>query len=127
MIDFARLTGCYQRLVADDVSDFLAGEGEASQDLAIAADVLVYIGDLAPLFAHCARVMKAGGQFAFSTQRGGDADWMLGADLRYAHSGAYLRQLAHAHGFEVALLEEASTRKNAGADVPGLVCVMERL
>jgi predicted TPR repeat methyltransferase len=50
----------------------------------------------------------------------------VGADLRYAHSRAYLERLASAHGFAVAVMDEASTRKDAGVDVPGLVVVLAR-
>jgi predicted TPR repeat methyltransferase len=46
--------------------------------------------------------------------------------LRYAHSADYLRRLAAARDFRIASLVEASTRKDAGRDVPGLAAVMVR-
>ena len=126
MVDFARMTGAYDRLVAGDLIDFLAAENDAACDLVVAADVFVYIGDLGAIFTQCARTLVPNGILAFSVQHSEDADWKLGGDLRYAHSQVYLRGLAARHGFEAALLEEASTRKDAGRDVPGLVCVLAR-
>ena len=126
MIEAARLTGRYSHLHVADVVDYLASQGKGSADLVVAADVFVYIGDLEPVFAQSARVVEAGGLLAFTVQRGEGADWALGADLRYAHSRAYVDRLAGAHGFNVAVLDDASTRKDAGRDVPGLVCALAR-
>lgn len=125
MAEAARATGLYSHLEVGDLGGFLATQGPASADLVVAADVFVYIGDLDAIFAQCARALERGGLLAFSAQAGEDA-WALGADLRYAHSPSYLRALAAARDFEIVCLEEASTRKDAGADVPGLVCVMAR-
>ncbi|MDP2356012.1 MAG: methyltransferase domain-containing protein [Beijerinckiaceae bacterium] len=126
MIEGALLSGKYSNLRVADVGDYLVSQGEDSSDLVVAADVFVYIGDLEPLFAQSARVIERGGLFAFSVQRAEGAEWSVGADLRYAHSRAYLGRLASKHGFEVAVLDDASTRKDAGVDVPGLVAVLAR-
>jgi predicted TPR repeat methyltransferase len=126
MIEAARRTGHYSQLDVADALDFLAQQIDGGGDLVVAADVFVYLGDLAPVFAQCGRVIEPGGLLAFTVQRGEGADWAVGADLRYAHSRAYLEKLAGAHGFAVAVMDEASTRKDAGADVPGLVAVLMR-
>ena len=128
MIELARRTGAYARLRAADVVEYLQDESDGAADLVVAADVFVYLGDLSPVFAQSARVLRRGGLFAFTVQRGGDdvEDWALGADLRYVHSRACLQRLAEAHGFAATLIEDASTRRDAGQDVPGLVCALVR-
>jgi predicted TPR repeat methyltransferase len=126
MIEFSRYSGKYSHLHVADVGDYLASQGDDSSDLVVAADVFVYIGDLEAIFAQSARVVESGGLFAFSVQRGEGAEWSVGADLRYAHSRLYLERLALAHGFAVAVMDEAFTRKDAGVDVPGLVVVLAR-
>ena len=126
MIEFAQMTGLYNHLAASDLIAFLDREHAGSSDLCVAADVFVYIGDLAPAVSRCARVLEDGGLLAFSVQRCEGTDWRLGADLRYAHSAGYLERLAAAHGFEITVLDVASTRKDRGEDVPGLICVMAR-
>ncbi len=54
MIARARERGVYDRLIQSDLLPALA-DGERTFDLVLAGDVLVYLGDLAPLFAATAR------------------------------------------------------------------------
>jgi predicted TPR repeat methyltransferase len=126
MIECAQLSGKYSHLHVADVVDYLAANGDDSSDMVVAADVFVYIGDLEPVFSQSARVVQPQGLLAFTVQRGEGADWAVGEDLRYAHSRAYIERLSVAHGFKVVVLDEASTRKDAGRDVPGLVVVLAR-
>lgn len=126
MVEAARATGVYNQAEAGDLLDFLHGQGEDSADLVIAADVFVYLGDLDAVFRASARALESGGLFAFTVQRGEGADYAVGDDLRYRHTQAYLRRLANENGFVVLELHEASTRQDAGRDVPGLVAVLAR-
>jgi predicted TPR repeat methyltransferase len=127
MVEAARRAGHYARVDVCDVAQALAAQEDGALDLVIAADVFVYLGDLAPVFEGAARVLARGGLFAFTVQEARDAqDWALGADLRYVHSAAYLRRLAQSHGLAELALTQASTRKDAGADVPGLVAAFAR-
>ena len=126
MIEEARRSGLYARLEAAELTAFLRGEPAASADLVVAADVFVYLGNLEEVFGETARVLTSGGLFAFSVQAGENADWRLGDDMRYFHSQTYLRQLAAQAGFAVLSIDAASTRQDAGRDVPGLICVLSR-
>jgi len=125
MIEQARARGIYDELATGDFVAALAAS-PAAYDLFTAADVLVYIGDLAPSFAAVAVALRPGGGFAFTVERGGGEDWRLGESGRYTHGAGYLRRLAQANGFEVAAIDEASTREDRGAPVPGLVCVLRK-
>jgi predicted TPR repeat methyltransferase len=124
MIEEARKSGLYARLEAAELTAFLRVEPAASADLVIAADVFVYMGNLEEVFGETARVLTPDGLFAFSVQAGEGADWRLGDDMRYFHSQAYVRRLAAQTGLAVLTIETASTRQDAGRDVPGLVCVL---
>jgi predicted TPR repeat methyltransferase len=126
MIEQARAKGLYARLAAMELTEFLAAEPAESADLAAAADVFVYIGDLAPVFAQVARALRPGGLFAFTAQSGPSQGFEVGEDLRFSHSEAYLRDLASAHDFAVAELVAVSTRKDRGADVPGWAAVLRK-
>ncbi len=125
MIEKARERGIYDQLTAGDVVALLAA-APARYDLVAAADVLVYIGDLAPVVAAARTALKPGGGFAFTVENSDQQEWRLSESGRYAHSAAYLRTLAATHGFEIATLAEASTRDDRGVPVPGLVCVMRK-
>lgn len=114
----------YRGLVEDDVVGFLLTVEPAAYDLIIAADVLVYLGDLAPLFKAAHAALASNGLVAFTVQSQPGAGFSLGADMRFAHARQYIDDTARSAGFEVVSIGEASTRLDAGRPVPGLVCVL---
>jgi predicted TPR repeat methyltransferase len=124
MVAEAEKRGVYDRL---DTADLIAWLSErVGADLTVAADVLVYIGDLAPVFAAVASALSPGGLFAFTVESHAGEGFVLGRALRYAHSENGLRRLAAEAGFGVKLIAPAVTRRDAGADVPGLLAVLAR-
>ncbi|HUO53340.1 MAG TPA: methyltransferase domain-containing protein [Rhodoblastus sp.] len=128
MIEQARAKGIYDRLVAGDLGEFLAGEPADAADLVIAADVFVYLGDLDPVFAGVARVLRNGGLFAFTCQSLDEGEsYAVGADLRFAHSQNYLRGCAARAGLAIGEISPAVSRKDRGADVPGFVALLLKI
>ncbi len=125
MVAAARAKGHYDRLVVANIQAFLAIEPAASADLLIAADVLCYIGDLAPILRAAHDVLAPGGLFALTLQKG-DGTFSLGVDLRFAHAPSYVTDTAATQGLTTALLDEAPLRRDAGADVVGLVVVLRK-
>jgi predicted TPR repeat methyltransferase len=125
MLEKARRRELYDQLVLGDVMAALQGRLEAA-DLALAADVLPYFGDLGALFAAVRGAMKAGGLFAFSVEAGAGQDYVLQATRRYAHSESYVRGLAKGQGFEVRSITPATLREEAGKAVAGLIAVLEK-
>ncbi len=126
MVDKARGRRLYDHL---EVGELVAGlqARPATYDLVVAADVLVYFGDLTGIMAAAARALKPGGAFAFTVERAEDcASYLLGAKNRYAHAPDYVEAVAADHGFAIASVERASTRQEAGEDVPGLVVVLRK-
>lgn len=124
MVAKARATGLYQELEAEDLIACLARYEGRAIDLIMAADVFVYCGDLNAIFAQAARVAEPKGVFAFTLQLAESGDYRLGEDLRYAHSRAYVGQLAQAHGFALQICEDVSVRQDRGVPVAGLVVVL---
>jgi predicted TPR repeat methyltransferase len=127
MIEQARGKHLYDRLIAADLLDFLAAEPDQSADLAAAADVFVYIGDLSPVFAAVARVLEPGGLFAFTAQRREGDGYRVGEDMRFSHSEAYLHVCAAQARLATLELVPAVTRKDRGADVPGWAAVLRKI
>jgi predicted TPR repeat methyltransferase len=126
MLEQARARGIYRTLIAEDLVTAMRALPDESYDLLLAADVLVYLGDLAPLVEHCARLLKPGGLLAFTVERlAGDAPYRLHAGRRYAHSRSYVESLA-AQPFTMSCLEEISARSDRGQPVAGLLAVMRR-
>jgi predicted TPR repeat methyltransferase len=126
MLEIARQRHIYNNLVCGDLVEFLEAQGR-NFDLVVAADVFVYVGDLTAVFRTVHRALRPAGLFGFSVEAGGEQDFALGTNLRYAHSAAYLRRLAEAHGFAVELIEAKILRKEDGVDVSGTLAVLRRL
>jgi predicted TPR repeat methyltransferase len=124
MLAQARKTRAYAALHEGELVTALRGFPDDAFDLVTAADVLVYISALEPVFGEVRRVVAPRGLFAFTVEACSGADVLLGEGGRYAHSPAYLRRLAADAGFEVARLDEVSTREDRGEAVPGLLAVL---
>ena len=126
MIAKARRRGAYDELKVGDAVAMLTSGPRASFDLIVAADALVYIGDLAPLFAAVGTALTPDGLFAFSVETCEDHEFNLEPTMRFAHGRSYVERTAHEAGFQPLLVQPASTRREAGADAPGLICVFRR-
>ena len=125
MIAKARGRGIYDELI---IGDAVAPMRERSSafDLIVAADAIVYVGDLAPLFAAVTTALAADGLFAFSVETYAGEGFRLEPTLRFAHSRPYVEATARRLSLRPLLIQSASTRREAGADAPGLICVFER-
>jgi predicted TPR repeat methyltransferase len=123
MIERARATGLYAELEATDMLQGLRNRPDASADLILAADAMIYVADLVPLMNEAARVLSAGGLLAFTAETHGGEGVILGERLRYAHAAEYVRAAVEAAGLTMALIEDLSARNEDYVPVPGLVVV----
>lgn len=116
MLEKARLTRAYDLLLEGDV-EAPPAELQGPYDLIVAADVLVYLGDLGAVFARVRERLKPNGLWLFTTERGDALPFELGPKRRYRHSADYLRQMAEQHGLEICSLIECECRHEAGQGV----------
>jgi predicted TPR repeat methyltransferase len=125
MIAKASERGVYDQLVHGEVVDFLSTAPDR-WDLITAADVLVYMGDLNPLFA-AARAAQAGaGLFALSVEAHDGSGYVIRPSRRFAHSLGYLRGCAARHGFAERCAVSVTVRSERGRSVDGFLMVLER-
>ncbi|MEM7269187.1 MAG: methyltransferase [Pseudomonadota bacterium] len=119
MIEVADEKEIFNDLFIADAVNFLDGT-EGTYDLIIAADVLPYLGDAAPLFRGVAARLNPGGVFAFSTEtRQMEEDWRIIPSHRYAHALPYIeRQIAKA-GLKMLEALEINVREEEGEPSPG--------
>lgn len=124
MVERARVRALYDELRVGELTADLAAHAGA-YDLIVAADVLCYFGDLAEVLGACAVALKPGGALAFSLERltdeGPGETWRVRPSGRYAHAAEALPDLLARAGFAAPELIPDSTRREAGADVPGLL------
>lgn len=127
MLDKARASGVYDELLQADLLEALARDG-ARHDLVVAADVFIYVGELAPVFAAVHAATVPGARFAFTAEPSNDPQQgvQLLSSLRYAHSPDYIAGLAQAQGFEVVALERETIRSEQRRAVEGLYAVLRR-
>jgi predicted TPR repeat methyltransferase len=124
MLEAARSGGCYDKLACAELVAYLEGL-HTTVDLLVAADVLVYLGDLGPAFRAASARLASGGRLAFSVEEG-SAEIALGASGRYAHSECYVRRLAAQHWMDVVHLGRGALREDGGTPVQGLLVVLRR-
>jgi len=125
MLEQSRRRGVYDELVKSDLAPaLLARPGGA--DVLLAADVFIYVGDLAPIFYAAATALRAGGFFAFTLEIADCPDFTLCRSRRYAHNPAYIRRLAAETGLVERGFTRAILRAGEEAPVTGAVVVMGR-
>ena len=121
MLARAEALGVYDTLTRADVVAHLKAT-PARHDLVLAADLFIYIGDLASVFEGVRRVIAPRGVFCFSAELADNdrQDFQLLDSLRYAHSERYLHALAARHGFEVLRTDHAPIREEQRMSIPGI-------
>lgn len=126
MLEKARQRALYDHLACADLNDFLAGR-DNQYDVLLAADVLVYLGELAPVFALAWLALRPGGYFCFSVEAGEGRDYQLRPSHRYAHSLDYLQRLAASHGFEIVEAGQLAARLDQGLPVQAHALLLRSL
>jgi predicted TPR repeat methyltransferase len=125
MLDQAAKRGVYDVLVCEDVIAALE-RMPGRFDVAVAADVLIYFGDLGPLFAAMATALRPSGLFAFSVERlSGTGSYRLLPSGRFAHTPEYVRHKMGATFVEV-VSSETTIRQDANDRVPGELFLFRR-
>ena len=134
MLDRARQRLLYDRLICSELTTYLChragkeGGGEGGFDLIIAADVLIYFGDLAALAAAFAQALRPGGLCAFSTERpplSAPSGHQLLPSGRFAHDPAYILATFQSH-FAPRHTSETTIRLEACRPVPGNIYIFQR-
>lgn len=129
MVAKARERGVYDQLEVGELGVTLLGREQKSLDLVLAADVFVYIGDLAPVFEAAARALRPKGLFAFSVEAANAEEgegYALRQTGRYAHAQVYIDLLAQRYGFEPVSSKGMCTRLDGGQPVAGTLHVLRR-
>jgi predicted TPR repeat methyltransferase len=117
MIERARERGVYDELLVEDVCAALRSEAE-SVDLAVAADLAVYLGDLGPLLSSAGAALRKGGLLLFNTQIASKGEeYVLLPGGRFAHGREYVEELAAREGFRAEDREHFVARVEDGQDV----------
>jgi len=123
MIEKARVRQIYDSLAIVDLETALSQPG-FGYDLILAADTLVYLGDLSSTFEAAHARLRPDGFFLFTVEKAAGQGFELGPKRRWRHSEAYLRDLAGRTGFQVMGLVAAAPRHEAGQPVEGFAVAL---
>ena len=124
MLNQAQRRGIYDRLACEELTAFLQNSPGA-YDIVIAADVMIYFGDLTDLAAAIANALKRGGLLAFSIERSSARNHQLLTSGRFAHNPGYVRSVLGVDFIEVRS-EQTTVRLEALKPVAGDVFVFRR-
>jgi predicted TPR repeat methyltransferase len=124
MLEHARASGAYDELHQAELVDAM-GSTPATYDAIVAADVLLYFGELDEVFQAAARALRPGGLIAVTAEQSDGSGYVLRPTGRYAHSEDYLRASAAGGGLVPLELTECTLRLEFGKPVAGLVSVLQ--
>jgi len=122
MVEKARARNLYDRLLVGDIESAL--NGTQRYDLLLAADTLVYLGDLETVFDRARHNLHDSGFFLFTVESKQGEGFELGPKRRWRHSEAYLREQAAKAGFDVAGFMAAVPRHEANQPVEGFAVAL---
>jgi predicted TPR repeat methyltransferase len=125
MLARARARGIYDHLIHGELVETLRA-ALGGFDLILAADVFIYVGDLAPVFPAAAAALRVGGRFAFVVEASDGPDYILRPTRRYAHPPDYIRTLARSCGLAEGSSRRTFLRMQGGQPIEGDVYVLKQ-
>ncbi|MGB8601226.1 MAG: methyltransferase domain-containing protein, partial [Rhizomicrobium sp.] len=124
MLDQARKRGQYQSLILADIERPVIAEN--SFDLVLAADALVYLGELDKVLATAMRALRSGGHFLFTVEKKTGEGYELGPKRRWRHSESYLRRAADLSGFDLVGIIACEPRNENAVPVAGFAVALQK-
>lgn len=124
MIDEARKQNLYQSFLLADIERPVIAE--ASFDLVLAADTLVYLGDLDKVMATACRALRGGGHFLFTVEKKDRDGYELGPKRRWRHSESYLHAVSAKAGLDLVGLIACCPRTENGVPVDGYAVALQK-
>lgn len=124
MLKEAKERGCYSKLLAGEICEVL-DDNKFRLDLFIGMDLVVYIGDLEPMFKAVINSSMPGGYLMFSTELYEGDGYILQKTGRYAHSEEYVRKLSASYDCTVVGSKRSLIRKENEEDINGDVFLIK--
>jgi len=125
MLAQAQKKGYYDKLECADAIACMQ-DCKRTFDLIVASGVLILFGDLLPVFQAAARLLNPGGVFVFTLYRSEAEAVSVRYNLHFAHSEAYVREMADTAGLRPVLLEQKVHEFDLGEPQPGWIAVLRK-
>jgi predicted TPR repeat methyltransferase len=92
----------------------------------VAGDLLIYLGDIAPLLGAAAARLRPGGLFVATAEVLEGEGYALRETLRYAHARSYIEAKGQVVGLSVAAWSVDEGRRQKGETVPFHVFALKK-
>jgi predicted TPR repeat methyltransferase len=128
MLERAGELGLYDELIRAELTAHLR-QREAAYDLVVAADTLVYFGELRTILAAAAASLRPGGSLAFSVERTdeeSDCGYRLATHGRYSHLRSYLEREISRSGLSLREILTDVLRTEVGQPVRGWIVLARK-
>ena len=125
MIEAARARGIYDELILGDLESVLHLPGPSYQ-LVLAADTMIYIGDLKPAFTGVAKRLEPDGLYIFAVETKDGEGWEQTPANRFRHSESYVRAAAAEAGLDVVDTMPCVLRYESNAPVAGMTVALRK-
>ncbi|MDG2070591.1 MAG: tetratricopeptide repeat protein, partial [Pseudomonadales bacterium] len=124
MLDKAREKNVYDKLVKQNISNFLSNEN-LNFDYFISTDVFVYLGDISDIFRLIKSRNKKNGKLAFSIEDYNGEGFFLEKTGRYSHSKKYIESLCEKFGYTLRLCIPIAIRKEKDKIISGAIYLLD--
>lgn len=124
MIEIAKSKGGYEKLYTAEISQFFK-ENAQKYHLIVAADVLVYFGELELLFSQVFNHLMDEGYFCFTVEDSQDYPYQLMTSGRYSHHKDYLIKIID-HHYHLISTNKLEIRKQNNHSVIGNLYLIKR-
>ncbi len=127
MLRLAEQRGRYRKLHREEIVHFLGRQAQQWTTI-LAADVLVYIGDLAEFARHLSNRLRPEGWFSFSIELSESEPCLLNpATGRFQHHPDAVDQILLANGFASPRWTMTTIRQESGQRIAGAIGLAQRL
>jgi predicted TPR repeat methyltransferase len=125
MIEAARARKVYDDLILGDLETVLA-RTDRRYDLILAADTMVYFGDLETVFASISQHLEPGGFYIFAVEALTGEGWEQMPTNRFRHSEAYLRSASARASLSFSAIERFVIRREFNDAVAGFAVALQK-
>lgn len=124
MVELAARKQVYDKVTKADIVEYLASK-ELDFDCFIAADVFVYLGDLAEVFCQIKSKNKRRGMLFFSTEHNEKEGFFLETSGRFSHSKSYVESLCVEFGYTISSFSKTKLRKEKETFLEGGLYILK--
>lgn len=124
----AKNLGAYDALCCSNITETIPGLNCEYFDVALAADVFVYLGDLGLIFSMLKSALKPQGLLLCSVEeQEQNSSFILQESGRFAHSQAYMDSLCATYGFKIEISEAITPRMHENQPISGRLYALRKI